>query len=83
MEVYILYSESANKYYTGHTQDIESRLTEHNKGKTTSIKYGIPWFLVFSHTCENRSEAMKLEKKIKSRGAIRFLENNEYNKIGK
>jgi putative endonuclease len=72
---YILFSESAGKYYTGHTQDLSNRIQEHNKGETSSIKVGIPWKLVWSHEFETRAEAMALESKIKKRGARRFIED--------
>ncbi|MBS1542137.1 MAG: GIY-YIG nuclease family protein [Bacteroidetes bacterium] len=71
--VYILWSESLRKYYTGQTQDLVRRLEEHNNGKTGSIRPGIPWKVVWSRNVETRSEAVKLEGRIKSRGAARFL----------
>ncbi|MBL7860738.1 MAG: GIY-YIG nuclease family protein [Cyclobacteriaceae bacterium] len=40
--VYILYSESCKKFYTGQTQDFDYRLIEHNSGETKSIKPCIP-----------------------------------------
>jgi putative endonuclease len=46
--IYILFSESARKFYTGHTQDIVNRIREHITGETSSIKAGIPWKLVWS-----------------------------------
>ncbi len=73
--VYILYSSSILKYYTGQTQDLENRMLEHNSGETTSIKNGIPWVIVWRKEVETRREAMQLEKKIKSRGAKRFIED--------
>ena len=72
--VYILESKSLGKYYTGQCNDLSDRLGRHNSGQTHSIKHGIPWDLVWSEEVETRSEAMSLEKKIKSRGAKRFLE---------
>ena len=72
--VYILESKSLGKYYTGQCNDLSDRLRRHNSGQTPSIKHGIPWELVWSEEVETRSEAMSLEKKIKSRGAKRFLE---------
>jgi len=36
--VYILYSKSINRYYSGQTQDLQNRLIEHNAGETTSIR---------------------------------------------
>jgi putative endonuclease len=74
-KVYILQSESTLKYYSGHTQNIENRLSEHNKGETSSIRHGIPWKLVWESEAANRSQAMRLEKRIKARGAKRFLED--------
>lgn len=73
MFVYILYSESLQKYYTGQTQNLEERLARHNKGLVKSTKNGKPWVLVHSIVCGLRSEAMLLEKKIKKRGAKRYL----------
>ena len=73
--VYILYSETTSKYYTGSTQDLANRLQEHNGGETSSIKNGIPWKVVWHAEFETRAEAMALETKIKKRGAKRFLED--------
>jgi putative endonuclease len=41
--VYILFSDSTQKYYTGQTQNLGNRLEEHNHGEAASIKKGIPW----------------------------------------
>ena len=71
--VYILFSPSTGKFYTGQTQDIENRIIEHNSGETKSIKAGIPWRMVWKQEVATRAEAMALEKKIKARGASRFL----------
>src|SRR6187431_3463423 len=74
--VYVLYSSSCRKFYSGQTQDLENRLIEHNSGETKSIKSCIPWSLIWKLELPTRVEAMKLEKKIKSRGAERFLADN-------
>ena len=73
--VYIVYSDRCKKFYTGHTADFTNRLIEHNNGETKSIKICVPWKLVWSKEIATRSEAMVLEKKIKSRGASRFLKD--------
>ena len=73
--VYILFSTFKSKYYIGQTSDIEERLFRHNSGFSLSTKYGIPWELVQTFICETRSDAIQLEKKIKKRGAKRFLED--------
>jgi putative endonuclease len=73
--VYILFSTFKSKYYIGQTSDIEERLFRHNYGFSLSTNYGIPWELVQTFICETRSDAIQLEKKIKKRGAKRFLED--------
>jgi len=74
--VYIIYSSSIDKFYTGQTEAIERRLEEHNRGKTSFSAHGMPWTLAYSKECSSRTEAIKLEKFIKKRGAARFLIDN-------
>ena len=76
---YILLSSSKNRYYVGHSNEIDHRFIEHNSGQTKSTKYGIPWKLVFTKDFSTKSEAVQLEIKIKKRGAERFL--NDLKKI--
>ena len=75
MYVYILYSETILKYYVGQTADIERRLVRHNEGYVKSTKRGSPWTLIHSIKVHSRSEALLLERKIKKRGAKRYLDN--------
>jgi putative endonuclease len=70
---YILYSETISRYYTGSAQNIEERLRRHNEGHSKSTKGKGPWELVISFSFETRAEAMEHERKIKKRGAGRFL----------
>ena len=67
---YIIQSESTGRYYIGHTQDIEQRLAQHNThsfiGSSATKRIKGPWKVVYSQPCNSRSDAMKLEKKIKS-----------------
>lgn len=74
MEVYILYSSSLKSYYVGQTQDLEKRMIRHNLALVSSTKRGAPWNIVHSIKVSTRSEALLLEKKIKGRGAKRYLE---------
>jgi putative endonuclease len=73
--VYVLWSEKIQRYYTGSTQDLENRLSEHNSRETKSIRCGIPWKVVYSEEFKTREEAVKREKQIKSRGAKRYLDD--------
>jgi len=63
--VYILKSEKNGRYYIGSTNNLERRLSEHNSGKTKSLKYLYPLRLVFEKACESRIEARKIESKLK------------------
>ena len=74
--VYILYSEKRKRYYVGQTHNIKERFKRHNNGFVPSTKSGLPWELIKTIDVLNRSEALKLEKKIKKRGIKRFLEDN-------
>ena len=76
MIVYILYSELSSKYYVGQTANINKRLKRHNLGHVPSTKTGTPWYVVLQIEVSNRSEALILEKKIKKRGAKRFIDNH-------
>ena len=76
--VYILYSNSRGRFYIGQTENIEKRLLRHNLGQVRSTKGGLPWEIVSTIAVENRTEALKLEKKIKKRGAKRFLKDNQF-----
>ena len=73
--VYILFSESLKKYYIGQTKDLDLRFQQHNAGLSKYTKNGVPWRQVKHFEVKSRSEAVKLERKIKSRGAKRYLEN--------
>lgn len=73
--VYILFSPTKLKFYTGQTNNLEKRLTKHNNAQMPSTKFGMPWQLIYSIAVASRSEAVKLESKIKSRGAKRYLDD--------
>ncbi|NQT74941.1 MAG: GIY-YIG nuclease family protein [Candidatus Omnitrophica bacterium] len=66
--VYVLKSKKNDKLYTGHTEDLERRIMEHNT-KNDRTKFSCvngPWELVFFETFGTRSEAMKYERFLKS-----------------
>jgi len=81
--VYILYSEKANKYYIGHTENVNRRLEEHNnpiRNSKFTAKY-IPWILLASFPIfETRSDAMQAEKFIKKQKNRKFIEELIENK---
>ncbi len=65
--VYILHSETIDRYYVGFTNNIVRRLEEHNRKKGKFTDAGIPWVLVYSETYDSKQEAMDREEFIKSR----------------
>jgi len=71
--VYILFSTALNKHYCGQTYSLDKRLSEHNGGLVKSTLNGKPWNMLWHHEVSTRAEAMELEKKIKGRGIVRFL----------
>ena len=73
--VYVIYSRSLKKHYVGQTSNFEDRLIRHNSGRNRWTKIGVPWEPIWTFECKTRSEAMKLERKIKKRGAKRFLDD--------
>ena len=74
--IYILYSESYNKYYVGHTNDIRRRLDEHNTNPlmTYTHKFG-PWVVAACYEIsKTRAVAMKVERYIKRQKSRKIIE---------
>ena len=71
--VYILKSLKDSRYYIGETHNPESRLIFHNSGRQRSTKNRIPFILILVEEYNDRSEALKREKQIKSwKGGLAF-----------
>jgi putative endonuclease len=73
--VYILRSVKDKNLYIGFTFDVEKRLREHNKGEVTSTKARRPFELVYKETFENKEEANKREKFLKSGYGREFVKS--------
>lgn len=76
--VYILKC-SDGTYYTGHTDDLEKRIAEHQSGSYAGYtSERLPIELVFVQTFASRSEALEAERKLKkwSREKKETLINN-------
>lgn len=64
--VYILRCRDGS-YYTGHAKDVKNRFEMHKKGRGAKYtRMHIPEKLVYMEEFENRSEAMKRERRIKT-----------------
>ncbi|WP_025667766.1 GIY-YIG nuclease family protein [Aquimarina megaterium] len=73
--VYILFSESIDMYYVGHTANIKDRLVRHNQGRSKSTKRGAPWRLMYSERFKTKSEAYQREMEIKKKKSRKYIEN--------
>jgi len=77
---YILYSKMIDKFYIGHTGNLDLRLQRHNQGWSRSTKSGIPWEIVYFELFKDKSDAIKRElaiKRKKSRKYILEIINND------
>ena len=71
--VYILYSKTIDRFYTGQTDDLGDRFIRHNQGRSKSTKSGMPWILVHSEAFKTRSEAIRRETEIKSKKNRKYM----------
>ena len=72
--VYILYSRENDRFYIGQTNNLPDRLERHNSGSEKATKPFIPWVIEWFTEKESRSEAMRLEKKLKNLSKKRIRE---------
>ena len=73
--VYVLYSNSINKHYTGFTTNLENRLLSHNElGKEWTSKYR-PWNLIYTKSFEEKKEALQYERWLKSGVGREFIKS--------
>ena len=73
--VYILYSQSRDRYYIGYTHNPQERLQEHNLGATSSTRPGRPWILVYTEEYGNKVEAIRREREIKKMKSKKYIES--------
>ena len=74
--IYIIYSNSADRYYIGYSKNVPKRVEKHNSSpfKTYTSKYR-PWVLKVSFNVgEDRGIALKIEKFIKKQKSRIFIE---------
>jgi putative endonuclease len=64
--VYAIRSLERNWIYVGQTEDAIARFHQHNKGEEKTTRPYLPFMLIFSMECTDRTEARKYEKFYKS-----------------
>ena len=72
--VYVLKSLSKNFTYTGFTNNLKRRLSDHNSGYNKSTKPYLPFEVIYTETVSSGAEARKREKFLKSGRGRKFIQ---------
>ena len=84
--VYFLQSTITDRNYVGLTSDLKRRMREHNAGQNLSTKAYKPWELVFYEAYNNREDAVRREKYLKTtqgRQALRRMLRHHFEKTSR
>ena len=73
--VYILQSTKDGIWYTGYTNDLRKRFTEHQTGKSTWTKGRGPFTLIYYEACLHEQDARSRELYLKSGMGKRYVRN--------
>ncbi len=73
--VYILYSQKLDRYYVGYTNDLDRRISEHNRKKGKYTDNGFPWEIKYVERYHEKKDAAERERFIKSRKSRVYIEN--------
>ena len=72
--LYILYSDTRDKYYVGSCDSLERRLADHNAGRSSFTRTGKPWKLKYHEIYKSRSEARSRELEVKKKKSRKYIE---------
>jgi len=75
---YVIKSETTDKIYIGHTDNLDNRLKRHNnllphKRSSFTYKNKGPWILIYKEEFKSRQEAQKREKYLKTSRGREFI----------
>ncbi|HPC34595.1 MAG TPA: GIY-YIG nuclease family protein, partial [Candidatus Absconditabacterales bacterium] len=70
MGKFFVYILKGKKHYVGYTSNLENRLLEHRKGTTKTTRELGEWNLIKVIECDSKTDAIRLERKIKKGGHI-------------
>ena len=71
---YIIFSKNLDKYYIGHTTDLQQRLVKHlsnHKGFTGRTN---DWVIVYQEIFDSKEQAYKREREIKNWKSRKMIE---------
>ncbi len=65
--VYLLITKKSDKIisYVGYTNDLKKRISLHNTSKGAKFTRGRKWKMIYKHSYNTKSEAIKAEYKLK------------------
>ncbi|MFA4890549.1 MAG: GIY-YIG nuclease family protein [Candidatus Paceibacterota bacterium] len=64
--VYIIHSKKLDKFYIGSTDNLQKRITAHNKKETPFTAKGIPWKLIYYEAFIEKGDALREERFFKT-----------------
>ncbi|NMB57071.1 GIY-YIG nuclease family protein [Candidatus Beckwithbacteria bacterium] len=70
--VYILFDKNKDSYYIGQTNNLNRRISQHQKKQAKFTKRG-NWELVYQEEHNSRSAAVKREKYLKSLKSKKYI----------
>lgn len=74
--VYILHSKKLNRYYIGYTSNLDLRLEFHRNAPQNKFTANAnDWTLFFNFKCNNKTQALFVEKHIKNMKSKKYIEN--------
>ncbi|MCA9386525.1 GIY-YIG nuclease family protein [Candidatus Dojkabacteria bacterium] len=79
--VYILYSESLNKTYTGETSNLRKRLVGHKSGNTQTTRNSSDYKLVWYASSIDQLKAKKFERYLKTSSGRAFIKKRLLGKL--
>lgn len=73
--IYILRSNTDNKFYTGYTKDLKLRFKQHQNKEVSSTKRRGIMRLIYYEACLSQKDAIRREKYLKTYLGKMFLKN--------
>jgi len=73
IHIYCLSNTTNREIYVGISNDVERRLTEHNKGRNRYTKAFIPWKIIYTESHSSYQAARVREKYFKSAAGKKHL----------
>jgi len=72
--LYIIYSNKLDRYYIGHTENIDKRIIEHNTGFSSYTSKAVDWILVYKEQFTERINASRREMELKRKRSRKYIE---------